>query len=199
MRREVVRRRALVFLPEQGALLAEVAAAVVVGGGENERPRPRRLRLRRRRRRRLVRSRARFLLAHERHVPPGADAAVRGPELGARHVHRAVVHQRRRRRVPRPGASAVLAARVAAGSIPAAVAAYSAAALPRAKELGRHLLLGRHLVELDPELEAQLVELRLGVRLAERGEELIALQVDGRHRAGSVARPGRLLPLFLSG
>ena len=50
----------------------------------------------------------------------------------------------------------------------------------RAEELGAHLLLRRHLVELDPELEAQLVELLLGVGLAERGEELIAVQVDGR-------------------
>ena len=51
------------------------------------------------------------------------------------------------------------------------------AARPRLRRL--HLLL-LHVVELDPELEAQLVELLLGVGLAERGEELIAVQVDGR-------------------
>ena len=58
-----------------------------------------------------------------------------------------------------------------------------------AEKLGVHLLLRGDLIELDPELEAQLVELLLGVRLAQRGEEPVAVQVHGRLAAR--ARLGR--------
>jgi hypothetical protein len=44
-----------------------------------------------------------------------------------------------------------------------------------AEKLGVHLLFRRDLIELDPELEAQLVELLLGVRLAQRGEQPVAV------------------------
>jgi hypothetical protein len=44
-----------------------------------------------------------------------------------------------------------------------------------AEKLGVHLLLRGDLIELDPELEAQLVELLLGVRLAQRGEQPVAV------------------------
>ena len=49
-----------------------------------------------------------------------------------------------------------------------------------AQELVLDLLLGGDLVELDAELEAQLVELLLGVLLAEATHELIAVEIDGR-------------------
>jgi hypothetical protein len=44
-----------------------------------------------------------------------------------------------------------------------------------AEKLGVHLLFRGDLIELDPELEAQLVELLLGVRLAQRGEQPVAV------------------------
>ena len=48
-----------------------------------------------------------------------------------------------------------------------------------------HLALGGHVVELDAELEAEELELLLGVGPAQPGEQVIARHSDGRHGAGS--------------